>query len=36
MNGLYIRPNRDKIMAAPAQSTGGIKGIIAGKTKFLP
>ena len=26
----FKRPNSEKILAAPAQSTGGLKGIIAG------
>ncbi|CAF0872349.1 unnamed protein product [Brachionus calyciflorus] len=30
MNSMYKRPNSDKILAAPAQTTGGLKGIIAG------
>lgn len=28
---LYKRPNSDRILAAPAQATGGIKGIVAGQ-----
>ena len=27
---LFKRPNDNKILAAPAQATGGIKGVIAG------
>ncbi len=27
----FKRPNSDKILAAPASQTGGIKGIIAGR-----
>jgi hypothetical protein len=28
---LFGRPNNEKIFAAPAQTTGGLKGIIVGK-----
>jgi hypothetical protein len=27
---LFKRPNNDQMLAAPAQTTGGLKGIIAG------
>ncbi len=28
---IYRRPNSELIFAAPAQTTGGLKGIVAGK-----
>ena len=34
VNQKYQRPNGDKILAAP-QATGGLKGVIAGKFRFL-
>ena len=29
-NKRFIRPNSDNILAAPANATGGLKGIVAG------
>jgi len=31
----FKRPNSDKILAAPASQTGGLKGIIAGTLKLV-
>jgi hypothetical protein len=30
INRLYMRPNNNNILAAPANTTGGAKGIVAG------
>ena len=32
---LFKRPNNDQMLAAPAQTTGGLKGIIAGWNSIL-